>query len=454
MTSRSNDRLWVGRMELLAFLWGSIGCTYGTTQTDASPQPIPVLIAQSPQPKQITLTAGEWPQFRGPGGRGIGNAKGLPVHWNDRQNLLWKLELPGAGSSSPIVVDNRVFLTCYSGYGVRGQDKGDVNQLKRHVLCVDALSGKLLWKIDVPAVLPESPTVREHGYATSTPASDGQRVYVFFGKSGVFAFDFNGKQSWKANIGDNHHGWGTAASPVVYKDLVIVNACVESESLVALDKNTGTEKWRVRGIKESWNTPLIVTNPKGMPELVIAIAGKILAFDPDSGKTLWSCNTDIQWYMAPSIVEQGGIVYALGGRSGIAALAVRSGGKGDVTQTHRLWTSTKGSNVSSPIIHNGHLYWMHESLGIAYCAEAQSGKIVYEERIPRAGQVYASPILADGKLYYVGRSGVTYVLKVGPRFELLATNNLPDRSTFDASPAVAGNRLYLRSDRFLYCIGH
>lgn len=400
------------------------------------------------------IATADWPQFRGPGGQGTSGAARVPVTWSSTQNLLWKVELPGAGSSSPVVVGDRVFVTCYSGYGVRGEERGSIHQLKRHVLCVDASTGRLLWKADVPASLPESDSVREHGYAASTPACDGERLYVFFGKSGVFAFDLDGRQLWKANVGDNHHGWGSAASPVVYKNLVIINACVESESLVALDKNTGRERWRARGIRESWNTPRVVAHSTGKAELVVASFGKILAFDPDSGAPLWSCDTDIQWYIAPSMVEQEGVVYAIGGRSGIAALAVRSGGRGDVTRTHRLWTSTKGSNVSSPIIHEGHLYWMHDNLGIAYCAEAATGRIVYEERVPRAGQVYASPILAGGNLYYVNRSGVTFVLKAAPTYELLATNDLSDRSIFDASPAVAGNRIYFRSDRFLYCVGN
>lgn len=399
-----------------------------------------------------TVKTTGWPHFRGPGGQGISIAKGLPVTWSTTQNLLWKTELPGAGASSPIVVGNKVFVTCYSGYGVPGQSKGDLNQLKRHLVCLNT-NGKLLWNKEFPASLPESQSVREHGYAASTPACDGERIYVFFGKSGVFAFDLDGKQLWKANVGDNHHGWGSAASPLIYKDLVIINACIESESLIALDTKTGKERWRVRGIKESWNTPIIVKNKAGTAELVIAVIGKILAFNPDSGESLWNCDTDIKWYMAPSMVADDGVIYALGGRSGVVALAVRSGGKGDVTKTHRLWTSTKGSNVSSPIVHDGHLYWMNDNLGIAYCAEAGTGKIIYEERVARAGQVYASPILADGKLYYLSRSGTTYVLKAGPKYELLATNELSDRSSFDASLAVSDGRIYIRSNRFLYCVG-
>ncbi len=427
--------------------------------------PLPEALAQQPKPpsnnrasaalaqNSSTTNTDNWPQFRGPNGLGVSHDKRLPLTWTTDKNLLWKTELPGAGASSPIVVGDRVFVTCYSGYGVPGQAKGDISQLQRHLLCVNALNGTVVWKKDFPAVLPESPTVREHGYAASTPAWDGERLYVFFGKSGVFAFDLDGKQLWKADVGDKHHGWGSAASPVVYKDLLIINACIESDSLVALDKKTGKEKWRARGIKESWNTPLIVTTQNGTSELIVAILGKILAFNPETGVPLWNCDTDISWYMAPSVVAHNSVVSALGGRSGVAALAVRTGGKGDVTKTHRLWTSTKGSNVSSPIAHNGHLYWMHDSLGIAYCSEIETGKIIYEVRVARAGQVYASPILADDKLYYLTRSGQTYVLKAGPKYELLATNDLSDRSSFDASPAVADGRLYLRSNRFLYSVG-
>ena len=399
--------------------------------------------------------AQDWPQFRGPGGLGVSPAKELPLTWSQKENVVWKAELPGAGASSPIVVGERVFVTCYSGYAVPGQAKGDMNQLKRHVLCVSLATGKILWKTDVPATLPESATVREHGYAASTPACDGERLYVFFGKSGVFAFDLDGRKLWQADVGTQSHEWGSAASPVLYEDLVIINASVESESLVALDKKTGKEKWRAKGIKESWNTPLIATNKDGKTELVVAIVGKILGFDPATGEQLWNCATDIGWYMAPSVVAHDGVVYSLGGRSGVAALAVRTGGKGDVTKTHRLWTGTKGSNVSSPIFHDGHIYWTHDNLEIACCAEAKTGKIVYEERLARAGQFYASPVLADGKLYYVSRgydAGV-FVVAAQPRFELLANNKLGDRSTFDASPAISGNRLYLRSDRFLYCVG-
>ena len=196
-----------------------------------------------------------------------------------------------------------------------------------------------------------------------------------------------------------------------------------------------------------------MTAKSGRTELIVAVQGKVLAFDPDSGKQLWSCKTDIGWYMVPSVIAHDGIVYCLGGRSGIASLAVKTGGEGDVTETHRLWTSNRGSNVSSPVYLDGHLYWMHDSRGVAYCVKADSGDLVYEKRMERGDQSYASAVLADGRLYYLARNGRTFVVKATPDFEQLAMNDLSDRSIFNGSPAVDGNRLLIRSDKFLYCLG-
>jgi len=253
-------------------------------------------------------------------------------------------------------------------------------------------------------------------------------------------------------VGAKTSGWGTAASPILHGDLVIINASVESESLIALDKATGKEKWRAPGIKESWNTPILV-KVGDKTEIVLAIFGKVLGFDPATGDQLWSSATDIGWYMVPSIVAGDGVVYCIGGRGTGGALAVRCGGRGDVTASHRLWTLKKGSNVSSPILHGAHIYWAHENEGILYCVEAKTGEVVYEKRLERAGQFYASPVLADGKLYYTTRGGRTYVVAAEPSFDLLATNELGRVGTFNASPAVAGGQLFLRSDKTLFCIG-
>ncbi len=388
---------------------------------------------------------GPWAQFRGPGGQGLSPERGLPAAWSGTEGVAWKTALPGGGGSSPIVAGGRIYLTCYSGAG---------DTLRRHLVALDRATGKVAWDRAVPARLPEQEGIREgHGYASSTPVADGERIYVFFGKSGVLAFDLAGKQLWQADVGSGLNGWGSAASPVLHGDLLLVNASVESESLVALDRRTGRERWRAPGIRESWNTPILVAAPGGRTELVLAVFGKVLGFDPATGRQLWSCDTDIGWYMVPSMVSRDGIVYCIGGRQG-GALAVRAGGQGDVTRTHRLWTLRKGSNVSSPVLVGEHLYWVHEGLAIAMCVDARTGQVVYEERVPgRLGQVYGSAVAGDGKIYYLGREGLTAVVAAAPQFRLLAANDLRDGGAFNGTPAIAGGRLLIRSDRFLYCLG-
>lgn len=401
----------------------------------------------------LQAAEGNWPGFRGPTGMGTSAAKGLPTAWSQTDNIAWKVPLPGPGASSPVVFGDRIYLTCFTGYLASSESEGSLEQLKRHLMALRRNDGGMIWDSAVDAKLPEESRIRDHGYAANTPAVDAERIYVFFGKSGVFAFDHDGKQLWQADVGSKTHGWGTAASPVLDGDLVFINASVESESLIALDRKTGAEKWRAAGIRESWNTPMLVTASSGRRELVVAMQGSVAAFDPQSGRPLWTCKTDIGWYMVPSVVAADGVVYCLGGRSGVAALAVRAGGDGDVTATHRLWTSVKGSNVSSPVYRDGHLYWVHEQRGTAYCAKAETGDVVYEQRLEGAGQFYASALLADDKLYYLTREGRTFVLAAKPEFEQFQMNDLRDRSIFNGSPVVDGSRLLIRSDKFLYCVG-
>ena len=181
---------------------------------------------------------------------------------------------------------------------------------------------------------------------------------------------------------------------------------------------------------------------------------KKLGLDALTGELLWTCR-GIDDYVCPSPVADQGIIYAVGGLTAPGALAVKAGGRGDVTDSHRLWAIKKGSNVGSPVYHDGHLYWAHDENGVVYCADAKTGKLVYQERLsPPAGRIYGSAILADGKLYYVSRTGGVYVLQIGPQFKLLARNQFAsDRSVFNASPAISEGRLYLRSDQALYCIG-
>jgi outer membrane protein assembly factor BamB len=396
--------------------------------------------------------AGSWSQFRGPSGLGVAEASNLPTKWSDGENIVWKATIPGAGASSPVIYGNRVFLTFFTGFGIDSRNPGNIDDLKRHLLCLDAVSGGILWQKEVKTILPETNTRRFLGYASNTPAVDTDRVYCFFGKSGVIAFDHSGNQLWHRSVGDNTHGWGSAASPVLYQDLVIINAFVECGQLVALDKRTGREVWRAGDLKESWNTPLLVDLPDGKTELVIAISGKIMGFEPDTGKQLWECEGH-RWYIVPSLIAHNGIVYCLSGKGVEAIKAVRAGGRGNVSDTHVLWTVKKGTNVPSAVYHEGHIYFAHETKGIAYCLNAKTGDVVYEEPVPRIGGVYASAIVGAGKIYYVSRHSGTFVLAAKPKYELLAHNRLEGDRNAHASPGVNGQRLVLRMDRFLYCIG-
>ena len=411
-----------------------------------------VLRAGTTARAQPNETNQQWSGFRGPTGMGIAASDNLPVEWNRDKNVAWKTTLPGSGTSSPIVFGDRIYVTTYSGYNVPGKPKGDVLELKRHLVAINKHSGKIVGTVAVNASQPEEAEIRDHGYSANTPVAAEEGVYVFFGKTGVIAFDHRGNERWRADVGDKTHGWGSGASLVLYEDLLIVNASVESESLIALDRATGRERWRMNGMRESWNTPVIVRSNDGPDELVVVRFGEVLALQPSSGKVLWSCKNDIQWYIVPSIVADDGVIYSLGGRSGTTGIAVRSGGTGDVTGSHRLWSTRDGTNVPSPVIKDGYLYWASHDGGIAYCCNASTGELAYQERVDRMGQVYASPILSGDRIYYVDRSGKTFVVAAEPEFRLLAKNDLSDNSRFDASPAVDGDSLLIRSGNALYCI--
>jgi outer membrane protein assembly factor BamB len=396
----------------------------------------------------------DWPQFRGPDGAGQSDETGLPLEWNDEKNIVWRTEMPGAGASSPITFGDHIYVTCYSGYGADAKKPGEEKDLKRHLVALDRASGKVAWDQKMAADVPEQPYTRwilRHGYASSTPAADKDAVYVFYGRTGAAAYSHTGSQIWKKNLGTKVHGFGTANSPVLYKNLVIINASVECGDLVALDKKTGDEVWRAKSLKRSWSTPVIV-DVGDKQELVVSTDGKIRAMDPATGKELWECK-GISDYICPSVIASDGIVYVIGGRTN-TSIAVKAGGRGDVTATHRLWSVGAGSNVSSPVLHEGRLYFAKES-GIMYCLDAKDGKEIYKERLkPSPGLLYASPVVVDGRIYYASREKGTFVIPAGPEYKLLAHNVLKsDASLFNGSPVVSRGQLLLRSDKYLYCIG-
>ena len=400
--------------------------------------------------------AADWPRFRGPNGVGVSDETGLPVEWSDASNIAWKRDLLGAGGSSPVTVGDRLFVTCYSGYGLDAAKPGDMQALKLHLVCLRRSNGEPLWQKDIDPKLPEqqySGFLALHGYASSTPCTDGERIVAFFGAAGVFCFDLDGNELWHKSVGDRTDKWGSATSPVIHENAVIVDASVESGSLVGLNKETGDEVWRASEIRRAWNSPIVAKSAEGRAEAIISSQGQLKAFDPLTGEQLWTC-AGIEDYVCPSVIAHDGIVYALGGRSK-NGVAVRMGGSGNVSETHLLYRIPGFTNVSSPVFHEGKLYWMSESQGFAYCADAATGAIVYRELVePASDRVYASAVLADGKVYYVSRTEGVYVVAARPEFTLLAHNKFSeDESIFNASPAVSNGQLLLRSDRRLYCIG-
>ena len=403
----------------------------------------------------LVLFAGaDWTRLRGPAASGISSDTGLPIKWSATENVVWKTALPGFGASSPITLKGKVFLTAYSGYGLDRGEPGAQENLIHHVLCFNRSDGKIIWEKKSKARLPEQEYdkghIDLHGYASATPVTDGESLFVFFGRSGVRAYDLDGKLLWHVVVGSNVNGWGSAASPILFGDLLIVNASIESESLLALNKKTGKEVWRATGIRESWSTPAVVELPDGKRELVLSMHSKILGFDPATGERLWQC-AGVPDYVVPMTVADKGVVYITGGRKP-TTIAVRAGGRGDVTETHRLWTLNKCCKVPSPLVHDGLLYWV-SNLDTAACIKADTGEVVYHQRLPLRGAFYGSVVMAEGRLYAVSKMRGTVVLAAGKEFKQLARNDLGDKSLFNATPVITNGQLLLRSDRFLYCIG-
>lgn len=398
-------------------------------------------------------------RFRGTDGSGSSANVDIPTKWSAQSNLKWKAEIPGAGSSTPIVVGDRVYVTCYSGYGTDLNSTGNSKSLARHLIALDLNTGKEIWTASVVNTSTEDQFqgfLTEHGYATSTPTSDGENIYAFFGKSGVFAFDKQGKQLWNTSVGteSGSRHWGSSASLIGYKNLIIVNAADESQTIYGLNRQTGEVVWKAEaaGLENTFCTPLLITIGD-RTELVIAVPWEIWGLDPETGKLLWYVETDLDSNICPSVIAKDGIVYAMGGRTG-GSIAVRAGGKGDVAKTHVLWKGTATSYVPSPVIHKDRLYWVNDR-GIALCANAKTGELVYQERIAASGTgrlFYASVSLINNKLYAVSRHGGTFIYETGDKFTQITNNKHMDETAFNASPVITGNHLLLRSNSHIYCI--
>jgi outer membrane protein assembly factor BamB len=419
---------------------------------------VPVLLCAVPG--MLHAADSDWTRFRGPNGSGIAAGARPPTTWNESQNVKWKVALRGPGSSSPIVVGHRIFVTCWTGYG--DGKENDPGKLNRHVICVDRVTGKELWVRDVPAesnVDFYSGYLQEHGFASHTPVSDGERVYVYFGKGGALAYDLDGTELWRVNLGSaaNAKNWGSASSPILYQDKVIISASEESHAVYALDKKTGKELWKSEAdsLEYSFGTPVLAEHA-GRTDLLLNVPEELWALNPDTGKLRWFAETGLPGNIAPSVVCGDGVAYAFGGFPRLGAVGVRLGTKGNAT-TNVMWNSNNSTYIPTPVLQAERLFFASDA-GFATCLDAKTGALIFKERLPGASATgrgkpfYAAAVLADGNVFAVSRYNGTFVFAAQPEFKLIAHNKLNDESQFNATPAISGRQMLVRSDRFLYCL--
>jgi outer membrane protein assembly factor BamB len=406
--------------------------------------PLVLLLVASP------VLAENWPAWRGPTGQGRSAEKDLPLEWSEKSNVKWKVSLPDTGNASPVVWGKRVFIT-------QATDKGK----KRGVMCFDRKKGKLLWSRSIPFDSQE-PTHETNPYGAATPVVDGERVIASLGSAGLVCWDFEGKQLWHRPMGKMVHIWGNASSPILYGELAILWVGPgEKQTLVAVKKKTGEPAWRHEepggksGLKAgsgdwvgSWTTPLVARVGK-RAELILCVPHKVKAFDPKTGKELWSCDGLGPLVYTTPLVSGEGVVVAMSGFHG-PALAVKAGGSGDVTGTHRLWVHPRPNpqRIGSAALVGPHAYLINE-LGQGQCFELKTGKDLWNKaRV--TSTTWGSLVHAAGRLYVTNNKGETVVLAAGPKREVLARNRLDDRVM--ASIAVSDGELFIRGYKHLYCI--
>ena len=394
--------------------------------------------------------AENWPSWRGPSGLGYSAEKDPPLTWSETKNIRWKAALPDRGNASPVVWGDHIFLT-------QCTDKGT----KRGVLCIDRATGKQLWFHTIN-FNDKEPTHADNPYGAATCATDGERVIASLGSAGVYCFDFEGKELWYKDLGSFIHIWGTGSSPVIHNDLVYLWCGPgERQFLVALDKKSGDQIWRhdEPGGKDgltnksedwigSWSTP-VIAKVGGQEQLILSVPKKVKGFDLKTGKELWSCDGLSNLVYTSPVVSADGIVIAMSGYGG-PALAVKTGGSGDITKD-RLWLHPRNpQRIGSAVILGDYAYIMNEP-GLGSCYELKTGKDLWNrERL--TSSTWGSMVHAAGRLYVTNRNGETVVLKADPKLEILTRNKLPD--TVLASIAISDGDLFIRGYKHLWCVSN
>jgi outer membrane protein assembly factor BamB len=409
----------------------------------------------------------QWPQWRGPLATGVAPRGNPPLHWSEERNVRWKAALPGLGHSSPIVWGDRVFVTSAVAFGEavapsveRDPDAhhnvAAARRMKFVVLALDRRDGSIVWERVVRSERPHEGAHETGSWASASPVTDGRRLFAHFGSRGLYALDLDGKLLWQVDLGDMQifHGHGEGSSPALHGDTLVVNWDHQGDSfVVALDARDGAERWRVaRDEITSWSTPLVVEH-QGRAQVVTSATGRVRSYDLKSGELIWECG-GLSRNVVATPVAGAGLVFVGNSYDWQALLGIRlSAARGDVTGTGAVvWTRDRDTPyVPSPLLYGNELCFLKHNQAFLTCVEASSGATRFgPQRLTGPGDVFASPVGAAERIYVVGRNGATAVVRHGEAFELLAVNRLQD--SFSASPAIAGNELFLRGERHLYCL--
>ncbi len=423
------------------------------------------------------VSAGNWPHWRGPSSTGVSSEVNLPERWSDTENIAWKAPVRGLGISSPIVWGDQVFVTSQIGRSARRPGNhptlvqgGDPTESGERALgggraaasdrisfLVTALSrvdGRKLWEYELTAEGQLAEVHDKHNLASSSPVTDGNRVYAWFGTGQIVALEMTGKLLWSRHLGRDYApfdiNWGHSSSPALFNDSLILLCYHEPTAyLVNLDAATGKTRWRVERGRDinSYSTPLVVPSPGG-PELIVNSSDGMSGHSPATGQLLWHIQESNRFPIPMPVFHDGTIYTSRGYRSG-PYMAIRPGGKGDISKTHVLWRIDTGAPyVSSLVYHDGLLY-MAGDVGVLSAIDAKTGKRIWQERT--GGVFTASPVAADGKIYLLSEDGQTIVLAAGKTPRVLARNRLAARQL--ASPAISGGRLFIRTDDAVIAIG-
>ena len=395
---------------------------------------------------------GDWPRWRGPGDDGMARGD-APLRWSDEDHIAWKATVPGRGFSSPVVWGDRIFLT--TAVPASGST-GGLTEHKFTVLSYARKTGKLLWEKVARVATPHQPHHPQYGsFASNSPLTDGKHLFAFFGSRGLYSYTLDGELVWQKEFGAlrMYNNFGEGAWTALDGEKLVVVLDQEGESfLIALDKSTGRELWRTpRQGNTNWSGPYITTH-NGRKQVIVSASREACAYDLETGKQLWSAK-GLGQNTIPAPVAADGMVFVMSGFRNPNLLAIRLGGEGDLTGTDAIvWQNQRGNSyTASPVLHQGKLYVLTDT-GMLSCFDAKTGKPYYQqERLPKPYNFKASPVGANGKLYLASENEDVIVVRMGEKFEVLATNTLKDQ-TFIGSPAILDSEIYLRGQNTLFCI--